>query len=66
MVVLLNNEYWYYPESLNFYISDDSDETLSYDEYVERLFCSSDNLQILCKSCHRKKTLAETKKRKKK
>lgn len=38
----------------------------SYDEYVDRLFCFPDNLQVLCKPCHRKKTLAETKKRKKK
>ena len=38
----------------------------SYDEYVDRLFCSPDNLQVLCKPCHRKKTLAEMKKRKKK
>lgn len=36
----------------------------SFEEYVDRLFCSPDNLQILCKPCHRKKTLAEMKKRK--
>ena len=34
--------------------------------YVERLFCSEDNLQVLCKSCHSKKSEGENRKRRKK
>lgn len=30
-------------------------------EYFQRLFCSVDNLQILCKECHVDKTLRERK-----
>ena len=29
------------------------------EEYVDRLFCEADNLQIACVSCHKKKTKAE-------
>jgi 5-methylcytosine-specific restriction endonuclease McrA len=28
----------------------------TWDEFVERLFCEVDNLQVLCKPCHKKKT----------
>lgn len=35
----------------------------SWDEYISRLFCDEENLVILCKSCHRKKTRAENVKR---
>jgi 5-methylcytosine-specific restriction endonuclease McrA len=28
----------------------------TWDEYIERLFCEADNLQVLCKPCHKKKT----------
>jgi len=31
-------------------------EILSWDEYIERLFCGVDNLQVLCKPCHQIKT----------
>jgi 5-methylcytosine-specific restriction endonuclease McrA len=33
--------------------------------FVERLFCEQDNLQILCVSCHDKKTLKEKQAKKK-
>lgn len=35
----------------------------SWDSFMERLFCEEDNLQALCKSCHKVKTMAEAKKR---
>jgi hypothetical protein len=31
----------------------------TYDEFIERTFCGSENLQLLCKSCHHKKTQEE-------
>lgn len=31
--------------------------------FVERLFCEAENLQVLCKTCHQKKTNEERKKR---
>jgi hypothetical protein len=34
-------------------------------EFCRRLFVGIDKLQVLCKTCHNKKTLAETKERKK-
>lgn len=37
----------------------------SFDTYIDRLFCSEDNLQVLCKPCHLKKSAAERKGRKK-
>lgn len=33
--------------------------TSSWDEFIEKLFCEADNLQVLCKSCHKKKSAAE-------
>lgn len=33
--------------------------------FVERLFCETDNLQVLCTTCHDKKTKAEKLKKKK-
>lgn len=42
ITVQLFNRHWYRPQSLNFYISDDSDETVSFDEYV-KLFYNTDN-----------------------
>lgn len=30
-------------------------------QFVERLFCEEDNLQVLCSTCHDKKTLKEKK-----
>lgn len=32
---------------------------VSWDETINRMFCEKDNLQLLCGSCHDKKTLAE-------
>jgi 5-methylcytosine-specific restriction endonuclease McrA len=32
---------------------------VDYNTYIERLFCSIDNLQVLCKPCHSKKSIAE-------
>lgn len=37
-------------------LSDGSDD---WSTYIKRMFCSVDNLQILCKRCHSKKTKAE-------
>lgn len=31
----------------------------NWDEYIDRLFCSVDNLQVLCKPCHKMKTSSE-------
>ena len=32
---------------------------MSWDEIVNRIFCSEDNLQVLCRDCHAKKSRAE-------
>ena len=34
--------------------------------YMDRLYCEADNLQVLCKPCHKDKTNEERKERKKK
>ena len=34
-------------------------------KFVERLFCEQDNLQVLCTTCHDKKTLKEKQSKKK-
>ena len=39
---------------------------VSWDVYVDRLFCETSNLQVMCKPCHAEKTSAEKKLRKKK
>ena len=39
--------------------------SMSWDEIISRLYCSSDNLQVLCESCHKKKSKQEMAKRKK-
>jgi len=33
-----------------------------WDSYIERLFCEEDNLQVLCKTCHDRKSKKERKK----
>lgn len=33
----------------------------SWDNYIERLFCPKENLQVLCKTCHSKKSEKEKK-----
>lgn len=30
-----------------------------FDDFIDRLFCEKDNLQVLCADCHTKKSLAE-------
>ena len=40
-------------------------QEMSYDEIVERLFCDSSNIQCLCKLCHDSKSDQENKQRKK-
>lgn len=35
----------------------------SWDDFIDKLYCEKDNLQVLCKSCHKEKTLKEKKKR---
>lgn len=32
---------------------------LDWNEFIERLFCEADNLQVLCKTCHKLKTKEE-------
>lgn len=36
----------------------------SWDDFIERLFCEADQLQVLCNTCHLKKTNAEKEKAK--
>lgn len=38
---------------------------IDFDIYIERMYCPLDNLQALCKPCHKKKCDEERKKRKK-
>lgn len=35
----------------------------TWDDYIERLYCEEDNLQVLCRSCHDNKTQKEKKQR---
>lgn len=34
---------------------------ITWDEVIKKMFCEKDNLQVLCKSCHGKKTKQERK-----
>ncbi len=36
---------------------------VSWDVYIERLYCTKDNLQVLCLTCHKAKTAIERKKK---
>jgi 5-methylcytosine-specific restriction endonuclease McrA len=38
---------------------------ISWDVFIERLFCEAENLQVLCKTCHADKTLKEKNERQK-
>ena len=38
---------------------------LDYNQIVERIFCKKQNLQVLCKDCHKEKSAEERKARKK-
>ena len=33
---------------------------LTWDAFIDRMFCPLENLQLVCKTCHSKKTAAET------
>jgi len=35
----------------------------SWDDFINELYCEADNLQVLCKECHAKKTKLERKKK---
>ena len=37
---------------------------VDWETFIDRMFCETDNLQVLCKPCHKEKTKAETKVRK--
>ena len=39
---------------------------MSWNEIIDRLFCNVENLQVLCKRCHKAKTEVERRQRKKK
>ena len=39
---------------------------VNWDTYFDRLYCEVENLQVLCKPCHKDKTNRERKERKKK
>ena len=39
---------------------------VDWNTFIERLFCDKENLQVLCKKCHKEKTKLEVIKRKKK
>jgi len=36
-------------------------EDMSFDELIDRMWCSSDNLQAVCEDCHKKKSKEENK-----
>lgn len=38
---------------------------MSWDEIISRIFCAIENLQVACRSCHKKKTAIENKERRK-
>lgn len=38
-------------------------ENMSWDDVVERIWCSVDNLRAVCKDCHKKKTKLENRER---
>jgi len=42
-----------------------NDGFTTWDSFIENLFCGKDNLQILCKPCHREKSALEKQKRNK-
>jgi len=41
----------------------DSKGFITWDLFIERLYCEKENLQVLCKLCHNEKTLTEKKER---
>lgn len=38
---------------------EDMGPNLSWDEFIHKLYCEVDNLQVLCRECHAKKTKGE-------
>jgi DNA-directed RNA polymerase subunit RPC12/RpoP len=49
-----------------FPVVDTEEGFLGWDTYIDRLFCEEDSLQVLCLTCHKKKTSVENKERRKK
>lgn len=45
-------------------VTDTTKGFVDWNEFIGRLFCNRENLQCLCKGCHRLKTNAENKERK--
>jgi 5-methylcytosine-specific restriction endonuclease McrA len=45
-------------------VVDTSTGFVSWDVYIDRLFCEKENLQVLCKPCHSDKTALEKTERK--
>jgi 5-methylcytosine-specific restriction endonuclease McrA len=45
-------------------IVDPNEGFISWDIFINNLFCEASNLQVLCKPCHKLKTLTENKERK--
>ena len=45
-------------------VVDPKEGFVSWDKFIERLFCSPQNLQVLCITCHKQKTAEEKKERK--
>lgn len=38
---------------------------IDWNTYIDRMYCKAENFQVLCKGCHKTKTLAEKARRKK-
>lgn len=52
---------WYQAKEINVDHVTPAGQLLSYDDigpFVERLLCEADGLQVLCKTCHKRKTNA--------
>lgn len=39
---------------------------VSFDQFIDRLYCDVNNFQVICESCHSEKSIAEGQVRKKK
>lgn len=47
-------------------VVDPTEGFVSWEAYIDRMFCEEENLQVLCKPCHKIKTAEERKERTKK